>query len=169
MFTYRKYTRTDHERYLEDELARHQEADERRQREEDERREERRRDFRERLWEAEHSADSWPEALRKQIHLCNREVANCAEELHGEPDEMVAGINSFFANSAKAAHDALELWHTVEAGKQAEIEALEAALESLRDSIRLEVADKLDAHGGSEWASTAAALRESSPSEFINW
>ena len=165
MFTYLKDTRTDHERYLEDELARHQAADERRQREEDERREERRRDLHERIQEAERSADTWPEALRKQVHLCNREVAAGEEDLRGQPDE----IDSFFANSAKAAEDALALWAKVEDSKQDEIDAAEQALEALRDSIRLEVADKLDAHGGSEWASTAAALRESSPAEFINW
>lgn len=152
--------KTDRERYLEDELDRYREAEDRRQRESSAERERRRQEMRERIEEAERSADTWPEALHKQVHLMRREVT-------GHPD--VADIDAYFENSAIACEEAQQHWRELEAAAVDQIKALEAQIEALQDGIRLGVAERLEAVDRNEWHQVAAALREMSPWQFLQW
>lgn len=159
MFTYRD-NRTPNERALEYELQEMREREERRQREAEQEREERRREFRARLEEAERSADTWPEALRKQTYLLRREVSGVEDE---------ASLDHFFEHSARACEAALAHWQHVESGVAEQIATLEARIAQLRDGVRLRVADHLEAEGSAEWKQIAYALREETIERFLQW
>ena len=160
MFTlYQKDTRTDRERYLEDELERERDQ----QRREDDRREQERKARAEtssQEWEYEYrQASNWPEALEKQKCLCANEA--------GDGDESVG---NYFGNTVAACEKAIELWPSVAASKQAEIDELEKKIAAIRDSIRIEVAEKLIASDPRrEFAQLAAQIRDDLLEGFLDW
>jgi len=157
---YKKDTRTDNERYLQDELDRAREQQEREERRRDQDRKERELARREDREYASHQADDWPEALQKQIYLCNREVAD------GGDDE----VGNFFGNTVAACEKALEIWREVEASKQTEIDELQQRIAAIQDGIRTEVADKLQvADARHEFESVAQQIRDDQLSKFLDW
>lgn len=161
MSGYYRDSRTERERYLEDEFSRMRDDENRRQEEEYQRREERRREQKER-WEAENrTASTWPEALRKQAHLFGRE-ANEA----GEYD-----TDNYFADGALACERGLEIWKEVEAAKQEAIAELERQIKAVKASIRVEVAEKLEAEsqGRQGWKSVARSIADIDEDEAGRW
>jgi hypothetical protein len=161
MFTlYQKDTRTDRERYLEDELDREREQ----QQCKDDRREQERKareETRHQEWDYEYrQASDWPDALEKQIYLCSREVREGEDET----------VDNFFGNTVAACEKALELWPEVASSKQAEIEELEKKIAAIRDDIRLEVAEKLTAFDPRrEFAQLAAQIHDNLLEGFLDW
>lgn len=157
---YKKDTRTDNERYLQDELDSLRDEQRRDIERRDREREERMRERREEMAYASRQADNWPEALQKQIHLCSQEVAD------GGDDE----VGNFFGNTVVACEKALEIWHGVEASKQAQIDDLQQQIAAIQDSIRTEVADKLDAADQRrEFAQVAQQIRNDGLGRFLDW
>lgn len=149
---YHRDSKTDRERYLENQV---QELETEREREcerQERAREERMQEYREAAEAYNRSANSWPEALRKQIHLFRREAALWVND--PEPD-------TYFAPGAVACERALIIWSEVEVSKKAEIKELEAKIKAIRNSIRGEVADRLQAENKDNlgWLQVAEALR----------
>ena len=153
-------TRTEHERYLELELDNYREREERAQQKWQQECRERERERHEHYEYEMRQAESWPDALQKQIRLCRREDAQ---------NPPVDDDDKFFENCALACKRALEIWHVVEASKQPEIDELEQRIEQIRESIRIEVAEKLELDICTEGRQIACALRESSPGSFLDW
>lgn len=105
-------------------------------------------------------ADNWPEAFRTQQLLCRRELSN-GEDLDSD---------KFFTNTANACEKALEIWGAVTATKQGAITDLEKQLAILHDSIRREVADRLEAENPSrEFAEVASQIRADQVDLFLDW
>lgn len=160
MFSFnRRDERTDHERYLEDELERERE-DRRREEERQEEQREQRKKEREEQWRyEERRADSWPEAFQKQAYLCWREQNQF-------PDDT----DKYFERSAQANEKALEIWKEVAASRQAQLDELQKQIEVVWDSIRNEVADRLIAvNDCNEYAGTANAIRENALKGYLDW
>lgn len=156
---YGKDNRTPRERILEDELDSYREAESRRMDEEIRKRREQQRERHEEYEEQMRTASDWPEALQKNITLCQRECAGDNE----------SGQEFWNANIA-ACETAIALWDDVEKSKQGEIEELERRLAAVRDSIKTEVADRLEkSDARREFKDVATALRDSTPSEFLYW
>lgn len=153
-------------RYLQDEIDR-LEDERRRDREERERLErEREREWKEERERRMRSASTWPEALRKQISLLNRELTS---SFMGGP-LYDSGQDEYFTPAVKACERALELWKEAEADRQEQIAVLEAQIEALRDGIRLEVADKLAAENNTlGWQSVADAIRDEDIENWLDW
>jgi len=163
MYSYNRNTQTDNERYLEDQVRQLQA--EREQQREDERRarEERMEAAREQAEINARSANTWPEALRKQAYLFQREANQWPADDPDFPDD-------YFGPGAKACERALEIWSEVMAGKQEEILALQEQIRAIKDSIRLEVADKLEAESDADgWKHVAGALREYTDKDCEYW
>jgi hypothetical protein len=157
---YKKDTRTDNERYLQDELDRVREQQEREEHRRDQERKDRESARREEREYASRQADDWPDALQKQIHLCNREVFDGVEE----------EVGNFFGNTVAACEKAVEIWREVEASKQAQIDDLQRQIVAIQDSIRTEVADKLDAADQRrEFAQVAQQIRDDQLGQFLDW
>lgn len=161
--------KTDHERYLEDEVRRLEEEREREREEHEQARRERMREMRERSEANMRTAHTWPEALQKQAYLFQREAADWPEgdaDFPIEPDD-------YFGPGAKACERALEIWQDVAAGKEEQIKHLEAAIQAIKDSIRIEVAGKLESESDvAGWQHVAVALREyddDSVSAWLDW
>ena len=154
--------KTDHERYLEMELDRYREEEERRSEEAYQERKRQREEIHYRAEERLRTADDWPEALRKQVVLCNREVGlDDAEDLDG-----------FFSRMVAACERAQELWATVAAEKQPEIEELESRIAAIQEGIRIQVAETLEKESESDsdpWRHVAQSLRDEDPSDFLYW
>jgi hypothetical protein len=109
---------------------------------------------------ANRKADNWPDALQKQTCLCNREVTDGGDE----------EVGNFFGNTVIACEKALEIWHEVEASKQAQIDDLQRQIVAIQDSIRTEVADKLDAADQRrEFAQVAQQIRDDQLGQFLDW
>ena len=159
MFGYRRDERTDRESYLEDEVERYREAEEHQREEREGERERKRKEFRKRMREAERTADNWPDALQKQIHLCRKEIS-------GIPDE--ADLDEFFENEARACERALVIWQEVESVKTLEADKLRERLVEIDGEIVEEVAGRLEKENFS-WRHVAAGIRDGEPSEFLNW
>lgn len=152
------YTELD---YLKDEVANYRQAENDRLEEERRKREQRRQEMKEQIYEAEHSAENWPEALQKQIVLFNREAAQW--EADDEPDE-------FFGPGALACARALEIWREIEQQKRPIIEELEAQIAILIDGIRYETARQLNKESTSvAYRLVSQALLEQTPSSFLYW
>lgn len=160
---YQKDDRTERERYLEDELEREREAMRERDQREEKAREERRKEARERYEYDFRQADSWPEAFQKQATLCWRE--------HNQfPPESEDDIEHFFERSALANEKALEIWREVSASKEAELEELQKQIDAVHESIRMEVADRLEqAAEWSEFKQTASAIRDDQLAGYLDW
>jgi hypothetical protein len=154
-----KDTRTDRERYLEDELASEREQREREYENKEQARKRREHEYRAEQEHEMRQANDWLDALNKQIILCQREISD------GEEDEnfIVSKCNLFFQNTADACRTAQKLWREVEASKRGEISAI-------RESIRLEVADKLKAADErTEFDTLQIQLRNNELESFLDW
>jgi hypothetical protein len=153
--------RTDREKELEYELERERDQRERERRQENEEREARRQEQREHWQQMEREADNWPEAFRKQARLCWQEHNAFPEQNDEDP---------FFGDSAKANEKALEFWREVSASKQAQLDELQKQIDAVWESVRLEVADKVEAisdHLG--YKSTAQAIRDNDLDRYLDW
>lgn len=152
--------KTDNERYLEQQLEDAQAQIERERKDRMEEMDRRRKETKEQRDEMYRTADSWPEALRKQSHLFANEAS-----YGGEVDE-------FFDSGAKACNRALEIWGQVAKTKVEGRQRLQALLEQIDKDIRREVADHLDREGETPgWKQVVSALRddETDPSAWLNW
>ena len=149
--------------YLEWELEREREW--RRQMEDDaERRRQRRQQERQEAWEHKRrSADTWPEALRKQASLFANESSFWVED-DDFPDD-------YFGPGSEACLRAIELWESVTETRQDDIDALKRQIAEIEDAIRLEVAEKLASENGiSGWQSVANAIEEDvNLTGWLNW
>jgi phytoene dehydrogenase-like protein len=147
------------EDYLRGELEREREERERLERQIEQEREEIRR---RRLAEIEasyHYATSWPEAFDNRRYLLERKRNRC------EP-----GDEEFWQAYLDANNKAAELWPMVEAKYAEQISALLRQIQDLREKIRIEVADTLEASDPRrEFAETAQQIREDDIRGFLEW
>lgn len=153
-------------RYLQDEIDRLK--DERERDREDRRRQEQERqeEWKEQREIQMRSASTWPESLRKQITLVNRELSSV---FMGGPT-YENGQDEYFTPMVQACERALTIWKEVEDSRKERIAALEAQIAELRDGIRLEVADKLASENNtSGWRSVADAIRDEDMENWLNW
>ena len=151
----------DHVRYLEDELARVREDEQRRIDEAERQREERMRGYREQAERYNRTASTWPGALRRQADLFRREVYEDSEY----PDD-------FFGPGADACERALVIWKEVEAAKIEAIAELERQIQAIKDSIRLEVAERLEAESEGHrrgWKNVAGAIAQIDEEDVSAW
>jgi len=164
---YGKDERTDRERSLEEELEREREVTRDRERMEDERRDSQRREREEMRRYEERQADSWPEAFQKQARLYWKEhnaFPAQTSEATGDP------LDDLFKNMAQANEKALEIWNEVSASKQAQIDDLRKQIEAVQDSVRTEVADKLEAASENlEYKSVAQLIRDDELGNYLDW
>lgn len=160
---YGKDNRTDHERYLEDELEHEREQSRREQERKEEARQQRQEEYRERREREARSANSWPEAFEKQASLCWR-------EFNSWPNDVAGVEDSYFEKLAQANEKALEIWREVSASKQAELDELQKQIEAVWDAVRNEVADKLiAANDHSTYKATAEAIRDDQLDGYLDW
>lgn len=169
MSFYRNQDNCPDTRYLQDEIDR-LERDRREQQEQAERqREERMRQYREQAERHNRTASTWPEALSKQAYLFQREANDWPAD---DPDFPIEA-DTYFGPGSEACKRALVIWKEVEASKAEEIKALEAKIEALKESVKLEVSEKLLAEGAdkpSGWKSVAWAIRdEEDPGRWLDW
>jgi hypothetical protein len=155
---YRNNDKTDHERYLENEIERLEEEHRRDWDRQEKQREQRHQELEEQ-WESNaRTADSWPEAFQKQSALCWRE-----HNTFPEPDD-------YFEEAARANEKALEIWNTIVNNRKEELDKLQKQLDAYWDSVRSEVADELEkCSDRSEYKTTARVIRDNSLSEYLNW
>lgn len=167
MYYGRDSQKTDRELYLENELERYRRDEEERYERQEVERQERRRQQKE-SWEvANRTASTWPEALRKQAYLFERE----ANEWPPNDPDFPCEPDDLFGPGAAACKYALSIWDEVAASKRDAIEALEAQIKTIKDSVRIEVADKVESQGNNVagWKQVAQALREHSENELSAW
>lgn len=152
---------SDNERYLQDELDRLKRDQEERDDRERDAREERRREMKRAIEAENRSADTWPEALRKQVHLFERE-ANSA----GEYD-----TDNYFADGAKACKRGLEIWKEVADIEKVKIDQLRRQIEAIEEGIALEVSKRLmtEAEGRRGWQSIARSIENDELGHFLDW
>lgn len=162
----------DRVRYLEDELAYQREDKERQRNEEERERKERQQEYEEQREIKLRSASSWPEALRKQITLFSQELnaTMWGKPLYGPNATMPD--DDFFGPGIEACERALALWKEVEATRQEQIKTLEFQIAAIREGVKLEVADRLEAEGVDKpmgWISVADAIRDEDPERWLDW
>ena len=145
---------TDRERHLQDELDRYREADARHIDKIRRDQEQARQESRERMEQQWRMADTWPEALRKNIVLLRYEIS-------GRKDE--ADPNELFENSAQACEYALDAFQSDE------VEAIEDEIQALRLKILEMVASKLEQDERLEFQDVARQLRKNEPEDLLNW
>lgn len=128
--------------------------------EQERQREARQREREENYYYLRRTAETWPEALRKQMALFADEAAQWTDEL-----------DNYFGPGADACNRALEIWRQVESSKQAKITELRRQLEAVQDEIRLEVAKQLSSENNvSSWRHVANAIEENEDLEnWLNW
>jgi phage shock protein A len=147
--------------YYRDRYEMLQQAEHQRQQDEYDRDRERQRTRQERCEEALRDAADWPEALRHQAVLHEREAHL---EDASDPDE-----DHYFTHTAQACRLALAIWEEEAAAMQPQIAALETQIAALKTSISLIVADRLVlARADTIAADIAAALRDPQIN-FYNW
>lgn len=149
--------------YLEDELEREREASRRRDEEEEKSREERQRERNEQYeWEAR-TAETWPEALQKQIRLMSKE-ANWESGNNFESGR-------FFTDSIKGCRRALEIWKEKDKDASAEIEKLEKQVEGIKRDFRAKVASQLlSEFKNSGCRGVAQSIMDyDDPDDWLNW
>lgn len=162
MFNYNSiYQKSDHEY----EIDRLQEKVEHLERQKEKEHERRLTEIKERADANQRNAHDWREALAKQAILCAREA-----RLYPEINE-----DCYFSFTAEVCEKGIEIWCEVEAEKRSRLQELERQAQEIKDSIRIEVADRLDkfyeAHVDSRLVSdTTNVLRKGgNPSSFLNW
>lgn len=152
-------------RYLQGELEREREW---RQQEQEDRygeQKERQEELRERYESNRRTAETWPEALRKQASLMAEEAAHWTGELAEDyPDD-------WFGPGAKACNRALEIWKQVEASKQEKIQELQKQIATVQDEIRLEVARQLASESDRDgWQHVARNIeRDEDLNNWLYW
>ncbi|MHC4687966.1 MAG: hypothetical protein ACYTEW_27240 [Planctomycetota bacterium] len=147
-----EYLEYELERYKEEERDRQEQAEQSRRRREQRRREE---------WQYEQrTAQTWPEALQKQAWLFGAEV-----------DEFDALNDNYFADGADACKRALEIWSEVAASKAEAIAELEQQILAIKESVRLEVAAKLEAEAGDRpgWKGAAQTIKDTDETGLTDW
>jgi hypothetical protein len=108
------------------------------------------------------TATDWPEALRKQRDLFQREAR---EE---SPDDPID--EQYFTVGVQVVDKAIEIWRTINTERQDEIGELEQRLMEVQNEIRLEVAQRLEQSGThSQYRNIADGIRINSPEEFLDW
>lgn len=151
--------------YLEFELEREREDRRRMEEEADERRRQRDEECRKRAeYDARH-AESWPEALRKQMYLLRNEAIQW-------PGDDIDFPDNYFGPGAEACQRALEIWKEVESANTAKIVELEAQIKAIRDGIKTQVADQLESEGNDKpngWRHVVAAIREEDYNSWLEW
>lgn len=141
----------------EDELRAQQE---RTQREAQERRAQRQSEMRERIWEYNSTANTWPEALGKNEYRFRSEA--------GLDDET----DTFFGDGADACAFALKAWNRISETREAEREELQRRLGQIETEVKLAVASEIRAKSDKPgWVQVAVALEDEdhTPSDFLNW
>ncbi|MCP4747598.1 MAG: hypothetical protein GY874_15880 [Desulfobacteraceae bacterium] len=108
-------------------------------------------------------SNSWPDALKKQAVFTENEAL-----LHASADGDE--ISSYYGDSRDACNRALEIWEEIEGANESQIAELEEKLKSIRDEIRLKVAQKLLAESNqSGWRDIAIAIEKNYEiSSFLN-
>lgn len=166
MYSYRRNDSTSRERALQDEIDSLREQESRRMEREEQKRKEREREAREEWNYSMRTADSWPEALRKQSILCGKEAADEWEDDPNAPP-------GFFTSTAAACDEAGKLWAEVAASRQSDIERLQAQLSAVQDEIRETVAERLRQHprgGETGFKDVVSALSNNVNLEnWLNW
>lgn len=147
-----KTQKSEHEEYLEEELARMQ-RDQSQQADREYLEREKKRKERQAEADSEYrTAESWPEAFQKQAALCRREVERF-------PDDS----DKYFLKTAEANTAALKIWMEVAGKRQAEIDAIWTA-------IREEVASRLEAESPDpEYRQVAAVIRDDCLEGYLDW
>ncbi len=168
MFSYSyNDNKTERERQLESELEDVRRADEARQEREERAREERRREREEQRYYDARAASNWPEAFRKQAALCWKEhnaFPEQSSEVTGDPDD------DYFKDTAEANEKALEIWQEVSDSKQAQLDELQKQIDAVWESVRIEVADRLDAVSDKAgYRGTAQQIRDDDLGNYLNW
>lgn len=110
-------------------------------------------------------ASTWLEALEHQALLADREVY---------PED---GPDDYFANLRDACRFALTVWREEEEKVAAQMAELERQIAALRDSVRVAVADRVEAHATPHpdaWRGLANSLRDTPEeanelSAWLNW
>lgn len=166
MFYFNREPKTEREEYLESELERYQEQ-ERRDYEERERQREIRLQERKEAHEWEmRSAFDWPEALEKQALLFQREANLWLDDEDDDPRFK----DDYFGPGAEACRFALKVWQEIEAESQAEIDALLAQIDAIKEKIKNQVADRVEEENSeSGWRHVASAIRTEDPGAWLQW
>jgi hypothetical protein len=175
MYSY-SHNKSEAELRRENEILRNQvhdtEEERERKREQDRRDEEQRtQERKERMEEAARSASNWPEALRKQISLFNKEIRiEMKDPIPGEP-----AADPYFTSGVTACERAQVIWAEEEAKVQDAISVLQQQIQAIQDGMKKTVADRLEAEApdGKEerigWREVACAIREDNPESWLNW
>lgn len=166
------YTEKDQIRDLEYELDELRRRDEDRQERESREREQRDRERHEQMEERLRMADSWPDALHKQIQLFGREIAEEAKYVreYGPVESTDPDLDNFFVDGRNACQRALVIWGEVEKAKAEKRTELQRQMNALEDELRLEVADRLEAESDRlGWKNVAKSIREQTPDQFLYW
>ena len=150
---YRDPEKTQREKDLEYEVQDLRQSSERQRDEEERARAERRRERESVREERERTADTWPEALHKQIVLFRREAT---------PQDEEDTIALEFETWAQACERAIELYQAAEAEIRPKIEKLEAA-------ILLRAINALERDPRKGFSQIADMMRDTTPSGFLVW
>jgi hypothetical protein len=127
-------------------------------------REQRRKEQKEEQEEALRTANSWPEALHKQITLAGREINwERSNPIEGEPS-----VDPYFLNLKNGSMRAIEIWNVVETENQDRINALKKQIKEIENGIAIEVAQRLETEN-KDYKQVARSLRNDTPENFINW
>ena len=156
-----KNKKTENEQALEWKLERCREQERRQGEEDSQRSREEAKRMRERIEENLRSADSWPEALRKQAHLYSKEARQYTPD--DEPDD-------YFGSGAEACERALVIGVEGKQSRHVEVDEIQKRLDAIQEEIRLAVADRL--MGESEnpnWREVASAIRSGDYWNWLNW
>ena len=161
----------DDKRYLEEQLEHYRQDEQDRQDEERREREQRQAERKEQAEFELRSAETWPEALRKQETLFSREIADAADDAkYGGPISGSDELDRFFVDGKNACERALEIWSEVERANADRIAELERQIEMIQEETRLTVADRLEAENArSGWVMVARAIRDESPGNWLDW
>ena len=146
--------------YLQWELDREREQRQRLEDEQEQQRQERIIEHEEYWHNESRFAETWPEALQKQVLLM-------AIEAGYEKDEDFK-YGSYFTDSIKGCERALEIWRGIEASKQDKIAKLKKQLEAIQEEIRLKTAKQLYEEGDSQgWKSIASSIENDT--DLASW
>lgn len=148
--------------YAQREAEEQRERAERLERERENERRQREQERRERYEELRHIASSWPDALRKQAGLYQREA------------NLFSDGDTWFSDGAAACRRALEIWSAVDSDTSAQIAELERQIAALRTHQRYSVGVQLatEANGRGGWqdvANTLSGDEYDDPSDWLNW
>ena len=160
----------DDRRYLEDEIERYRQLEQDRQDEERREREQRQAERKEQAEFELRTAETWPEALRKQVTLFSREIAAAEDDAKYDGPGGSDELDRFFVDGKNACERALEIWSEVERANADRIAELERQIEMIQEETRLTVADRLEVENTRlGWVMVARSIRDESPGNWLNW